>query len=373
MAKPGVCFVHGDAVDLFRGSNGPRFGGSETQVYQMAKVLSTTEEFDVRLVSDKPVDGAHHPGITFRAPLPPIKRGVPYLSRLVNRKRARWPYEGLEEAVLIQTILSMHTIPTWRTARSLGFKFVYRMSCDADIDGSLYAPEVARQLHEAVRDADGVIAQSETQKERLFSELSVESTVVRSIVDIPPDGPSTSGSYVLWAGRGAPIKRPWIMVETARLLPEIEFVMLMPVEDRLFWRCVAQEAGSIPNLTVVPGVSHFDMPGYYRNAAVFASTSAIEGVPSAFLQSAAQGTPIISLEVDPDGMLESGGLGYCAGGDVDGFRVAIADHIANPGVAQEHGRAAFRYVEQHHSPEAVGPVLREFLETVLTRQSAYSG
>lgn len=364
MTQPTVCFVHGDALDLFRGENGPRFGGSETQVYLLARLLADKGEFGVRVVADKDVTGASYPGVTFREAVPPVRRGVPILSRLVNRAREIRPYRDLDQVVLFQTILCDYTLNTWRTARNLGFKFVYRMSCDADIDGSFFAPEKARLLHAAIQDADGVIAQNAVQRARLRAELSVESTVVPTVVDLPSEGPSLGGRYVLWAGRGAPIKRPWTMIEVARRLPAIQFVMLMPVEEPLFWRCVAQDAERVPNLKVIPGVSYFEMPAYYRDAAIFANTSAIEGVPSVFLQSAAQGTPVISLEVDPGGMLEAGGFGRCAGGDVDRFRAAIEEYMTDTELVREQGLAAHAYVKRNNSPAAVEPILAAFLRGV---------
>lgn len=368
-AKPTVCFVHGDALDLFRGENGPRFGGSETQIYQLARTLAATGEFGVRLVADNDVAGAEYPGISFASSRAPVRRGLPYLSRFVNRRRVAQPYRGLKEAVLIQTILGPNTVLTWRAARQLGFKFVYRMSCDADIDGSFFPPEVREELHEALKDADGIIAQTEEQKQRLSSELGVDSAVVRTIVDIPEEGPATSGHHVLWAGRGAAIKRPWIMIETARCLPNIKFLMLMPkevhFEGQLFWRCVVQEAEHIPNLTIVPGVPYFEMAGHYRDAAIFANTSAIEGVPSVFLQSAAQGTPIVSLDVDVDGELARGHFGRHAGGDIDEFREAIAGYMNDPEMVHAHGEAAFDYARSQHSPEAVQSAFSQFIRDVL--------
>ena len=364
MSNLGVCFVHGDALDLFRGENGPRFGGSETQIYLMARTLADAGEFDIRLVADKDVTGAAYPGISFHLPPPLIRRGLPYVSRFINLKRLREPYEGLDDAILLQTVLCDYTIPTWQAARRLGFKFVYRMSCDADIDGSLWPPERAAEFHAALRDADGIIAQTEEQQRRLRDELGVASTVVPSIVELPEEGPALTGDKVLWVGRGAPIKRPWIMAEAARRLPDIDFVVLMPVENKLFWRCIVQEMERIPNLTVVPGVSYFEMARYYREASVVVQTSAIEGVPNVFLQAAAQGKPVISFEVDPDGMLGREGIGRSTGGDVDAFHKAIAEYVEDADLRAKQGLAGFEYVRRTHSPEAVRPVLTEFLRGV---------
>lgn len=365
----GVCFVHGDALDLFRGENGPRFGGSETQIYLMARMLADAGEFDIRLVADKPVEGAAYPGVSFHNPPPLVSRGVPYFSRLENLKRLRVPYEGLRDAILLQTVLCDYTVPTWQAARRLGFNFVYRMSCDADIDGSLWPPERAAEFHRVLRDADGIIAQTEEQKRRLSAELGVTSTVVPSIVEIPEEGPSFTGDKVLWVGRGAPIKRPWIMSEAARRLPDIEFVMLMPVENKLFWRCVVQELEHLPNVTVIPGVSYFEMARHYREASVVVQTAAIEGVPNVFLQAAAQGKPVISFEVDPDGMLEREGIGCCANGDADVFREAIVEYVGDAALRAERGQAAFDHVKTIHSPQAVLPLLTEFLRAVFAGQT----
>lgn len=159
MNRIAVCFIHEDAIDLFRGSNGSRFGGAETQVYLLANMLADNPEFDVVFLTERDVSDLAHNRIAFRSPEKPVSRGVPYLSRFVNAARAAYPYRDLEGGILLQTIAGPGTVQAWKTARRRGLKFVSRMSCDADIDASFHS-EMAERYFEVIRDADGIIAQT---------------------------------------------------------------------------------------------------------------------------------------------------------------------------------------------------------------------
>ena len=363
MPSTTVCFVHDDALDLFRGHNGARFGGAETQVFLLANVLAKQPDYRVRIIGERDASDLARDGIEFRSQRPPIERGVPVISRFINQARLERPFKGLRGAILIQTIAGGYTVQAWRIARKAGLKFVYRMSCDADVDGSLVAPAMRREYFAALRDADGIIAQTEAQQQRLRSELQVESTVIPNIVLVPEIVPP-SGSSVLWVGRAAPIKRPWIFIETARSLPEHRFTMVMPKEDPLFWMSVVKEAEGVPNLTLIPGLPYLEMDAQFQGAAVLASTSLMEGFPNVFLQAAAQSKPIISLDVDPGGMLESQGCGRCANGDIEHFRALLRETLGSQDALCSMGKAAHAYVSGVHSPEAVAPTLIRFLSTV---------
>jgi glycosyltransferase involved in cell wall biosynthesis len=279
----------------------------------------------------------------------------------VNAHRASRPYRGIQDGVIVQTIAGGYTVAAWRIARRLGLKFIYRMSCDADIDGRLVGAAPSKDYFSALRDADGIIAQSEYQQQRLADELGVASTVVPSIVEIPDVRAEGRGSYALWVGRAAPIKRPWIMIETARLLPDIDFVMVMPKEADIFWMSVMQEAARVRNLLIVPGAPYFEMGEYYRDAALLVGTSAVEGFPNVFLQAAAYGKPIVSLDNDPAGMLGVHGAGHCVQGDIERLRQTIVELMGDSTERARLGLKARDYVSVTHSPQAVTPLLVEFL------------
>jgi len=367
MSQTTVCFVHDDALDLFRGHNGARFGGAETQVYLLAKLIADQSGFAARIVGHRAASDLAHEGVTFRTTEPAVQRGLPLVPRSTNRRRAEAPYRDLGEAVIVQTIAGEGTVQTQQLAKQMGLKFVYRMSCDADIDGRLLTADGAGRYVAALKAADGVIAQSAYQQAQLEAVHGIHATVIPNIVECPLERPAPGGTNVLWVGRAAPIKRPWLLIEAARRLPELEFVMVMPKEDPVFWMSITQEMARVPNVHLVPGVSYFEMDRYYRDAAMLVSTSAIEGFPNVFLQSAAQATPVVSLDVDPGGMLEGDGCGRYAAGNVDLFQNLIRDYMADPKAIEEMGTRAFRYVRERHSPEAVAPLLTQFLSDVVAR------
>lgn len=367
MTRPTVCFVHADAIDIFRGENGARFGGAETQIYLMARALADDGTYNVRFAVDREVDGAAYPGIEFRSARSPIQRGVPILSRFLNHRRATAPFDGVSSGVLVQTIAA-HSAARYRElCARLGLKYVYRMSCDADIDGSLFGKDTSgrKAFFAALKSADGVIAQTRAQEERLLAEHGVTATVVPNIVELPRSAPEPDGGCVLWVGRAAPLKRPWIAIETARVMPQHRFVMVMPPEDPIFFDSVMGEARRVPNLTVVPGVRYGEMGEYYADAALLIGTSVVEGFPNVYLQAAAHGKPIVSLDVDPGGMLTEAGAGVYAHGDVDGFREDIDALLTDQGRIRQLGLAAEDFVRQNHSVDAVMPQLTSFIDRVI--------
>ncbi|MDP2401039.1 MAG: glycosyltransferase, partial [Actinomycetota bacterium] len=217
----------------------------------------------------------------------------------------------------------------------------------------------------ALADADGVMAQSPYQQQRLRTELSVESMVVPNLVELPAKASDSEGTYVLWVGRAAPVKRPWVFIETARTLPDINFVMVMPREDHLFWLSVTPETETLPNLQLIPGAPYFEMDQHYRGAAMLAGTSAFEGFPNVFLQAAAHGKPVVSLDGDPGGMLKQHNAGYDAEGDIESFRARIVQWMADASERRRVGSSAREYVTSVHSPASVTPALVEFFSQVL--------
>ncbi|WP_437227847.1 glycosyltransferase family 4 protein [Planctomicrobium sp. SH661] len=167
--------------------------------------------------------------------------------------------------------------------------------------------------------------------------------------------------YVLWIGRADPVyKQPLKFVELAQACPEVDFLMILNPRDDEVEREVRSTAPS--NVRVVERVPYGDMAGVLQRAAVLVNTSSQEGFPNTFLQAAASGVPIASLNVEPD-FLNTARAGFCAEGDLS----ALAEYVqecwtGNPGSFDAN--SARDFVVTQHSLEHVSHRLAEVLQTV---------
>jgi glycosyltransferase involved in cell wall biosynthesis len=84
------------------------------------------------------------------------------------------------------------------------------------------------------------------------------------------------------------------------------------------------------------------------------STSEAEGMPNVFLEAWARAVPVLSLDYDPDGLIESEGLGLVAHDGQEELARAAASLWADPDLRARLGLAGREHVIAQHSPEAVG-------------------
>lgn len=123
--------------------------------------------------------------------------------------------------------------------------------------------------------------------------------------------------------------------------------------DTIYSARVEAEVAAQPNIRLIPGVPFHDITVLFEDAKVFVNTSHYEGFPNTFLQAAACGTPIVSWAVNPEGLLDRHGIGYCAAQNPEQFEADVRRLCETPALREELGANGRRYVAQHHDPSAI--------------------
>ncbi|WP_462323592.1 glycosyltransferase family 4 protein [Desulfoplanes sp.] len=120
--------------------------------------------------------------------------------------------------------------------------------------------------------------------------------------------------YILWVGNNHEKKHPEIFIRLAECMPEFQFVMIMsktaqkPSDDD-----VVEAVAKINNLDYKGFIPFSSISRYYEEASLFIGTSDMEGFPNTYLQSWQAKTPVVSLFVDPDSVIERFRLGRLSG------------------------------------------------------------
>jgi glycosyltransferase involved in cell wall biosynthesis len=211
--------------------------------------------------------------------------------------------------------------------------------------------------HYALENADRVFVQTADQARLLAERFGRQGEVIRNPVPVTADDPARwpprqAREFVLWIGRADTFnKRPMLFLELARRCPEQAFLM---IANRTHGRDVfsALQAERPPNLTVIERVPHSQIWDYYRRALAFVNTSLYEGFPNTFLQCAVSGVPVVSLNVDPEGIFSRHGCGLLARGATEELERAVRALCADPALAEQYARRFHSYALEHHSLDA---------------------
>ena len=162
--------------------------------------------------------------------------------------------------------------------------------------------------------------------------------------------------YVAWVAMLRQPKRPDILIAIARKAPAIRFVVCggptpfaspSGYSERIIEALQAQ-----PNIAFLGKVASQKTQQIIADAAMLLSTSDAEGFPNTFLEAWSSGTPVISLKIDPDRIIERQELGTVSGT----VERATADIMALMEAPQRRNKIALRarqYVAETHSAAAI--------------------
>jgi glycosyltransferase involved in cell wall biosynthesis len=175
-------------------------------------------------------------------------------------------------------------------------------------------------------------------------------------------GFSQDQTLVLWLGRFTQVKRPDKVVEIARLLPKIRFVMAGGGE--LLDKVKASAPGN------VSFVGFQDKNEMWSIADIALSTSDSEGMPLSLIEAQMAGVPVVSTDVGSvSEILEDGITGYLAGKDVKELASKIEMVIQDLESGAKLGRAAKLRAEREFSSSVMADAHLGLYKDVLDKVS----
>ncbi len=229
-------------------------------------------------------------------------------------------------------------------------KLIYICGSDAEVDGGYRRANQLRGaiFERGVRGAAQRFAMSEHQA-ALMRSAGLTCALYRNLI-LPRETPRAVGKDVdfLWVSRCIALKRPQLFLDLAAALPAARCVMIAPPEDRALYESVRARAAALGNVEFHERVPYREVQRFFDRAEVFVNTSEFEGFPNTFIQAGQGGATILSLLVDPDGLLSEHEAGLCSADDWQTFLDDAREFLADPAERHALQRKAEGFVAEWH-------------------------
>ncbi len=348
-----ICFVSPKAYPLFNKKCNEIFGGAEVQLYLLARELTKNKDLDVNFIvadyGQRPSE--KYDGITI------IKSFKFSDSSLIKNKKFLISFMRANADMYIQRTLDPASGIIAILCKLLGKRFVYMVAHDGEVDGGYERNNrmVTVLLANVVfKYADATIVQNTTQKDLLCTRKGRDSFLIQSGYPITDPSGASKGDYVLWVGRSEQWKRPEIFIKLAERNTDLSFKMICPRAYKDYkdnYSLLKQQTKRVENLEFVEYVPFNKIDRYFQKAKVFVNTSTQEGFPNTFIQAAKNGTPIISLDVNPDNILDEYNCGFFCDGDFDEMDKRLDQLLNDADLYKRMSDNAYRYAKENHDIE----------------------
>jgi glycosyltransferase involved in cell wall biosynthesis len=354
-----IAFLNSVAYEYARGEKNA-VGGSERNIWFHSRALAASG-WSVQVG----VRGALRPNER------KIIQGVEYVGlgegqalmswyRFLSSERPDWLYWGGADHLWG---------PLVEIAKFAGVRTVFHTAFDADVQPSravfrrsrwwpLYAWGLWR--------TDKIFVQHKGQLSMLSPRLQHKACVLPKVCPLTPCIKShlERQPYVAWVATMRHHKRPDFLIEIAKRAPTVHFVVCGEPTDYQsppgFGIKMVEALTRLPNVKYLGRVPPDEAMTVIADAGLLLCTSDEEGFPNTFTQAWASGTPIVTLKVDPDNIIERMGLGAVSK-TVEGAANDIQSLVDSPRRREDIAGRARRYISERHNEAVVIEIFNDTL------------
>lgn len=338
-----ICFISPKSYLLFNPKTKGSFGGSEVQLYLLGKGLVKNRKLKiVFMVGDygqaekEFVDGVEvYKFFNFKSPK--IFNVISFL-KIFNK---------INGDVYIQRAMSSFSFLIALLCKFKKKKFIYMIANNKEVE--------RRGIIGLVFNfASVIIVQNKFQEEALKKRNVKKIKLILSSGDEiknDKDFIRNKEDYILWVGRiEKHYKNSEGFLELAKMMPSKEFLMIgQPATgQKSYFKDIRKDLQKIKNIKFIESVSFFEINKYFEKAKIFVSTSFSEGFPHTFVQAVQNGTPIISLNVNPNNFLSGYNCGFMCKGDFKIMMKNIERLFNDKSLYDQFSNNCYCYAKQNH-------------------------
>ncbi len=191
-----------------------------------------------------------------------------------------------------------------------------------------------------------VVSQHNTQKLNFKRYFGINTPIISNIADIDINKKFVKKrKHFLWVGSNVEVKRQDIMIEIARSLPDVKFVV---VSNSI---CTDNYPS---NVEFRQNVSDEELIELYNTSIGLINTSITEGIPNTFLEQWMMGGSVLSLNADAGGGLRKYDyLGKCFDGNIDIMKKEILNRWNSYFNSDYFCELCRRFVIDNYSPDVI--------------------
>jgi glycosyltransferase involved in cell wall biosynthesis len=375
--KPRVCFLAPTTWPMMAGSRDiPVIGGAELQQSVIAPELAR-RGYDVSMISMDfgQEEGSYLKGVRLIKMHKP-DAGLPVVRFLHPRLTSLWAALKRADAdVYYQRSSAVHTGFLAAFARAHGRKSIYAGASDVDFmpDRQDIAYARDRRIFEyGLRNVDRIFVQNPFQGKAALENFGRDSVLIPNCYETPARAQGDPNGYVLWVATVRPSKRPEILAEIARRLPQHRFMMVGGSDKDPKGKAFAEGAraamAALPNTAVHGFLPFADADRMFEGARLVINTSTYEGFPNTFLQAWSRGVPVVSF-VDT-GSRHRGQPVFDLVSDVDQATAAVARLMQDDAAWEEASRRVREHFQERHSVAAVASMYEQEINRLATLRTA---
>jgi len=343
-------------------------GGAEFQISLLTAALREANRFDVYYLTHHVAldihpqgyevvrigDNARVPRFGYVTDVIPLYRALRALNPHVIYQRVAGGYTGI--CALYTRNHHRRTRMIWHVAHNTD---VTRESLDTGRN------VVRRRLEKcsveyAIQRTDRIVVQTEDQGRLLAQNYGRQADAV--IPNFLPDAseqPDKSGPLtVVWIANLKQWKRPDVFVRLAQALQDlsgVQFLMLgeAPADDPKWWTQLRRGIEATPNLQYLGHRTGNEVNQILAHASLCVNTSVHEGFPNTFVQAWLRDAVVVSLTVNPDGVLDGKNIGVHAGTET-ALQAAVRHLLTDPEARAGYAQRARDYARLTHSVRNIG-------------------
>lgn len=359
---------------LFNPLNRAVYSAAELELFELVRHFGKDKAIDVNLVTgDFGQDEVEFCSgvLVFRGQFDPPSAG---LSRWFSRKNPLHKrLADIDAPLYLAAGAGSPAVEAARFCRRNRRAFVYRVTHQRECDGSFVQGHgrEGKDFRWALRHADAIVCQTEEQKWLLQHTENLEALVIPSAA--PKELPREDHREdVIWIGEAVEWRQPELFFRLALTLPNRTFTLLINPRDPAYFENLIAKTRDIPNLGVENSVPYHEWPNYLRRAKLLVNTSRYEGFPFAFTLAFAHGVPVVSLNVNPDDILERHQVGLCAQGSEVRLAQGVQDLLTYDRQWRRMSENARQYAQKHQNLEDAAQAYRHLFDLLLVAKKLKS-
>jgi len=372
-----ITFVSPGSTPIVDKNNTQPIGGAEVQMYLLARQISFNENFASSLVIHGKQSLIKEGKLNIYV-IPFFTDAKRFWVRIFERIVFIVPqlkfWAGLKTDIIVQRSAGLFTLYVWIYCKLKKIKFVYMIAHDWDTSwekNPLNSQWWWRWYWMALSKADLIVTQNDYQSANIkklnVSFLQIENGLPLDLLDKLSRNLPKNRDCIYISTRFTSQKQPLMFLDLVKQFPEFEFTVVgFDCGEEKILKEFKSRLGSLNNLHWIKGLSWQNKFTQLACHKMFVSTSIREGYPNTYLEALALKLPVVSLNVDPNGLLKKSHGGVCANGNWKKFTNQISGILADKPLIDKMGADGQKYVRKFNNIADNAAILEKFLCTKMS-------